>query len=446
MGTSELFLIAMLIIFTIPYLIWRCFKTEYYAPLVVVQIIGGILLGPGVLGALVPDYYTFVFNPQVIDALNGIAWWAVMIFVFVAGNELDLKLAWKHRSETSITAGLALGTPLLFGCIAAVGILALGSNAGLAGWIGPSGATWQFVLGLGMACAVTALPILVLFMEKLDILRHPLGQRILRYASMDDIAIWGVLALILLDWNRVGRQAGFLVSFAVAAFLIRKLMRQVPEKDRWYIGLIWLAASGLAADWCGLHFMVGAFLSGAVLDSDLFDQKQMDNFRGNVLLAIMPVFFLSTGLRTKWDMGGLAVFGVAGVLLVASVVGKLIGIQIAGKILKWQKGEASIIGWLLQTKALIMIIFVNILLDKGIITNETFTATLLMAVASTMLTIPMVTPKLAKIKELLIKQAKADAEPIPHVPPGAISGLVDRFPRARHAAPGTSCGGDAAVT
>ena len=68
-----------------------------------------------------------------------------------------------------------------------------------------------------------------------------------------------------------------------------------------------------------------------------------------------------------------------------------------GKILKWQPVEASIIGWLLQTKALIMIIFVNVLLDKGIITSETFTALLLMAVASTMLTIPIVTPKLARI-------------------------------------------------
>jgi Kef-type K+ transport system membrane component KefB len=81
---------------------------------------------------------------------------------------------------------------------------------------------------------------------------------------------------------------------------------------------------------------------------------------------------------------------------VASVSGKLVGVHLAGKILKWGKGEASIIGWLLQTKALIMIIFANILLDKHIITNETFTALLLMAVASTMLTVPLVAPKLQR--------------------------------------------------
>jgi Kef-type K+ transport system membrane component KefB len=149
--------------------------------------------------------------------------------------------------------------------------------------------------------------------------------------------------------------------------------------------------------------MVGAFLAGAVLDSKWFTLKDMDNFRNTVLLAVMPVFFLSTGLRTQWDVGGIAVFGAAGLLLVAAVSGKLMGIHLAGRILKWEKGEASIIGWLLQTKALIMIIFANILLDKEIITNETFTALLLMAVASTMLTIPVVTPKLKALSALLKK-------------------------------------------
>jgi len=400
MSTSEIFLIAMTIIFTMPYLVWRLFRTEYYAPLVVVQIIGGILLGPGVLGAVFPDYYRFVFNPQVVGQLNGIAQWAVMTFVWVAGIELDIEKAWRHRRETGVTAGLALGMPLLFGCAAATAMLLLSG-----GWIGPKGHNWQFIVGIGMACAVTALPILVLFMAKLHILRQPIGQRILRYASLDDIAIWGVLAIILLDWNRVGRQLSFLVVFGIAAFLVRKLMRRIPERDRWYAGLIWLGVSGFAADWSGLHFMVGAFLSGAVLDADMFDQQQMDQFRAHVLLAIMPVFFLSTGLRTTWQMGGLVVFGAAALLLVASVAGKLAGVQIAGKILKWKKGEASIIGWLLQTKALIMIIFVNILLDKRIITSETFTATLLMALASTMLSVPVVAPKLEKLKTVIFKSS-----------------------------------------
>ncbi|HKF98802.1 MAG TPA: hypothetical protein VKB20_11125, partial [Steroidobacteraceae bacterium] len=63
--TTEFFLIAMGIIFTVPYLIWRLLRTDYYAPLVVVQIIAGILLGPGILGKLFPAYYAFVFRPAV---------------------------------------------------------------------------------------------------------------------------------------------------------------------------------------------------------------------------------------------------------------------------------------------------------------------------------------------------------------------------------------------
>ena len=185
MTTTEIFLIAMTIIFTIPYLIWRLGKTEYYAPLVVVQIITGILLGPGILGSVFPDYYALVFNQPVIQSLNGIA---------------------------------------------AMGMLMYD------GWIGPKATTWQFVLGIGMACAVTALPILILLMEKLEILRQPIGQRILRYVSIDDIAIWGVRALILLDWQRVGKQLGFLVGFAVVGYGLRKLMVWLPASDRWYVG------------------------------------------------------------------------------------------------------------------------------------------------------------------------------------------------------------------
>lgn len=390
MATTEIYLIAMLLIFAVPYLIWRLGNTDYWAPLVIVQIITGVLLGPGVLGKAYPEYYSFVFNPQVIQSLNGIAWWAVMIFVMLAGIELDLKKAWEHRRESSITAGLALGVPLVFGSIVAAGML------GYAGWIGPEAQGWQFVLGVGMACAVTALPILILLMEKLDILRQPLGQRILRYASLDDIAIWGVLALILLDWERVGRQLGFFLVFIVATKLFRRLMVSIPERDRWFGMLVWLIICGFAADWAGLHYMVGAFLAGAVMDADWFDQKKLDFLRHNVLLVMMPVYFLSTGLRTNWDVGGTAVFIAAGVLLAASVSGKLVGVRIAGRILGWSREEASIIGWLLQTKALIMIIFSNILLDKRVITSETFTALLLMAIGSTMMTIPVVYPMLIK--------------------------------------------------
>lgn len=395
MTTTEYYLIAMVIIFSVPYLIWRLGRTDYVAPLVVVQTVAGILLGPGVFGAACPELHRAVFSPQVIQSLNGLAWWAVMLFVWIVGIELDLKKAWQHRRESGITAGLALGVPLALGCVVAVVMIQW------PGWLGAKATGWQFVLGVGMACAVTALPVLILLMEKMDLLRQPLGQRILRYSSLDDIAIWGVLAVIVMDWERVGRQALFLSGFTVAALLFRGLMQRIPPRDRWYVGLVWLAACGFAADWAGLHFVVGAFLAGAIIDTHWFEQDQLDALRHNVLLVAAPVYFLSTGLRTEWAVGGASVFIAAGAMLAAAVLGKLIATTLAGRILKWAPEEGRLIGWLLQTKGLVMIIFANVLLDKQLISGETFTALLLMAVASTMLTTPMVAPHLGRLAHIV---------------------------------------------
>ena len=130
MSTTEIFLLAMLIVFVVPYLIWRVGRTDYFAPLAIVQIIMGVVLGPGVLGAVFPDYHKFVFNPDVVKTLNGIAQWGVMLFVRLAGIELDLKKVWQYRRESATTAGLSLGIPLLFGCAAAVLLMSY------PGWMG----------------------------------------------------------------------------------------------------------------------------------------------------------------------------------------------------------------------------------------------------------------------------------------------------------------------
>ena len=386
---NELYLLALLLVFTVPWLVWRLLRTDAFAPLVVVQIVGGILLGPGLLGAAFPQYYEWLFPPTVIQNLNAVALWAVTLFVFLAGIELDVRGAWRDRADAGIAAGFALLTPLVTGALAGLLLWHWG------GWAGGRAQGWQFVTGIGMACAVTALPILVLFLERLDVLRLPLGQRVLRYASLDDLLIWGVLALILLDWQRLGRQAVFLAAFVLLASVVRALMRRVPESDRLYLALGWLIACAVGADWSGLHFMVGAFLAGVVLDADWFGHEELAALRRHVLMLLMPVFFLSTGLRTQWELGGLAVSAAAGLLLAAAIGGKLLGVRIAGRLLGWPPGESAVIGWLLQTKALIEIIFANILLDRGIITPTAFTALVIMAVTSTMLTIPMVRGRVA---------------------------------------------------
>ncbi|WP_322597124.1 cation:proton antiporter [Sphingomicrobium astaxanthinifaciens] len=382
MSEATAFLVAMLAIYTLPWLAWRALGQRSWAPLVVVQIVGGVLAGPALLGAALPVVHEAVFTPAVLGALGGIASWAVMLFVFVAGLELDLPDAWAKRRDTGTTAGLALLVPFLMGA----GVAALVMRDAL--WMGEA-ARWQFLLGIGLACSVTALPILLLFLERLQILRSPLGQRILRYASLDDLVVWALLALILVDTEMLGRQAVFALLFALATVAARRLFARAAERDRIPLALAWLLLVALGADWAGLHYMVGAFLAGAVLEAEWFGVPVIDEWRDRILTLLMPVFFLSTGLRTRWEMGGLDVIAVALALLVAAVAGKRLGVWLAGRLLGWASGEARLVGWLLQTKALIMIIFANILLDRGVISSTAFTALLLMAVLSTMLAMPM---------------------------------------------------------
>jgi Kef-type K+ transport system membrane component KefB len=341
MGTTEVFLIAIAIIFTVPWLIWRVGRTDYYARCGRADH-RRYPSGPGILGKIYPDYYAFVFTQPVIQSLNGIALWGVMIFVWIAGVELDLSDAWANRRESAITAGLALVTPLLLGSIVA-GFMAMHAE-----WVGATAMTGNSSLAWDDLRRQLA-AILILLMEKLEVLRQPVGQRILRYASLDDIAIWAVLALILMEWQRVGMQAAFLVAFGVCSFGFRKLMRRCRKQTAG----MWAdlaRAVRIGRRLVGLHYIVGAFIAGAVIDGDWFDRKQMDMLRQHVLLIVMPVFFLSTGLKTNWSVGGQAVFVAAAVLLVASVGGKLLGVHAAGRVLRWQPGEASIIGWMLQTK------------------------------------------------------------------------------------------------
>jgi Kef-type K+ transport system membrane component KefB len=396
---SLAFVIAMGIIFIAPWAIWRLLDRDDCVPLVVVQIVTGIVLGPGLLGRWLPQYYLQVFQPPVMSALNGVATWGVLLFICGAGAELDLRKAWAARAESALTAALALGVPLVCGSLVAAALLKY------PGWRGASAAPWQFVLSIGMTCAVTAVPVLILFMEKLELLDHPLGQRCLRYASLDDIAIWAVLGIILLDWTRLARELAALVVITVAAILVRRGMPRLRPRDRWYVAFMWLLACAAIAEWAGLHYLVGAFLAGAVLDADWFGRVELASLRRFVLLTLMPVFFLATGLRTNWNLGGLAVLLAAAFFVGAAVGGKLLGTQLAARLLGWSRGEAAIIGWLLQNKGLVMIVFADVLLDKHLISDESFTALLIMGLVSTVLTVPMVAPRLARVRATSLETA-----------------------------------------
>lgn len=388
---TENYLLILLGIFVIPYAVWRIAKTDKYAPLVVVQIVTGIVFGPGIFGHYFPDAYTNIFSAETVRMMSGAATWAVVLFVSTAGIEVNLHSAKKEWRETSITASFALFTPLIIG-LPLVAFLSFNER-----WIGDGAEQWQFSLATGMAMSVTALPILVLLLEKMNILKSDIGVRCLRYASFDDVAIWTVFAIIMLEWDKVARQAVFIAMYALVSVLIRRYTRLLQPSDRLPMFLGWVILCALVADWSGLHYIVGGFLAGLVIDEDWIGEETLSNLRKYVLLLIMPIFFLSTGLRTDWELGNPIVIGLAVLLFVVQAFGKITGVKIAALINGWEQREATTIGWLLQTKALIEIIFCTIMLDKGVISPQMFTALLFMAVFSTVVTTPVVSRRL-KIK------------------------------------------------
>jgi hypothetical protein len=208
MNTTELFLIAMLIIFTVPYLVWRPGAHR------VLGAAGGgadhhpaSCSAPACWARRCPATTSFVFTPAVISAQRR---------GLVGGDAVRVDRRHRARPAQAWRTGAKAASPPAWrwACRCCWAARRGGGHAGHQGWMGPQAHDLAVragrrhgLRGHGAADPDPADG------KAGDILRQPLGQRILRYASLDDIAIWGVLALILLDWQRVGRQAAFLLAF-----------------------------------------------------------------------------------------------------------------------------------------------------------------------------------------------------------------------------------------
>lgn len=385
-----MYLTAITLIFSLPFILWRFGRVDFFAPLIVIQILTGMIVGSSAFGSQIPELIGDVFNPEVINSLDGIAVWAVMLLVWSSGVELEIKNSTATRNEGAIVPLILLMTPFIFGSLAAMCL------SHFSGGKGQDAHEWQFILGIGISCSVTALPILIIFMERLGIFHTLFGQRTLSYSSLDDIAIWVILAAILMDWSTLMTQFLFLSGFIVVSIFVRCIISRTPAEERLYVGLIWLSLSAVTAEWAGLNSMIGAFLAGVILDANWFERKQMRLIREFVLIFLMPIYFFTTGIKSEWDINDTSTLATAFFLLIISVLGKFIGAGVSGWLYGWKKREIFITGSLLQTKALILIIFANTLLEKGIITSNTYTSLLLMAIGSTMLTVPLTTSIIKK--------------------------------------------------
>lgn len=366
-------------------------------PRVVGQILAGILLGPALLGQFPGHLTSQLFPKASLAPMNVMANVAVVIFMFLVGYELDLRSLRRTRRAVLLVAGGALLVPMAL----AVGAV-FAFRPGFESVGGPHHPSRSFVLFMGVALSITALPVLAAIVRERGIAGTTAGVTATTAAGIMDVLAWLVLAAALVGTvHKPGRPlavtAALIVAFVAAMLaVVRPALRwwigqkrsllssQLPIALSLALGSAWVTAS------LGLHPVFGGFLAGLTMpriegspDSEVL--RPMEEV-GNLLL---PLFFVVTGLSLNIGSLGGEAFAMLALVCVIAIAGK------AGP--AYAACRASGLGWrdsaavaaLVNTRGLTELIALNVGLANGIITRKLFSVLVLMALMTTLLTTPV---------------------------------------------------------
>lgn len=394
------FLLLTCVIVLVPYVLWRVPAIGRHVPLVVLQILLGVVLGPSIFGALMPDLAASFLAPDTVSRIGAVGWLAVVFFVFLTGLHFDAaNLRGRGRSFTWISISSVM-VPLATGVL--LGFWLLDAYPALSG---ERATPWSFALGFGVAMAVTALPVLAGILREMDLMKTRVGQLALGAAAVNDLFLWVLVALLLLTAG--GAVSGtppsaLLLGVAYLLFLILVVRPRLPrllagactrdgrirERD---LVLILALCFGSAAitDAAGLHFIVGGFVAGAIMPKQIAAHI-LHSFESFALLLLMPFFFVTTGLRVDLDATGGGVVTILFIVTLVAMLAKLVGTIVPARLARMNWRDAWRLGSLMQCKGLMEVVVVTILLDAGIISIDCFTVLVLMAIATTVMTKPMV--------------------------------------------------------
>lgn len=407
MTPSLNFLVLALVVVVLPVAVLRFSGLKGLVPLVVVQIMVGIALGPSVFGRVAPELFQMFINPASIGSISGIASIAVLIFGLITGLHLGPEILRDNGRMFSAVAAARIMVPTALGCLAGYWILARHPDE-----LPPGISSAEFAVAVGICTGLTALPVLGSILREMDLLGSRIGQLALGIAGVNDAAIMMFLSVLLTA--RAGQIAGG--SFGLATLLlvpvylifmiwaVRPLLGRmvvarmqdetVDERALAVVGAVTIA-SALATEAMGLHYIIGAFVTGAVMPVNL-RKPILDRLQVLTVVLLMPFFFTLTGLRTMIDPGSPAFLEVLLVATAVAVAGVVGGTAVAARLTGASWPFALGLGALLQTKGLMEVIVLTVLLDAGIISANVFAALILMAVASTALAMPLARLMLAR--------------------------------------------------
>lgn len=367
-------------------------------PLVIGEIVAGILLGPSFLGLIAPDLAASLFPAETVPFLNVLSQVGLIFFMFLIGLELDPKYLKGNLDIAILTSHVSILTPFSLGSLLALLLYPLVSNATVS--------FTAFALFLGAAMSITAFPVLARIITENNLQGTRLGTLALTCAAVDDVTAWCLLALAIAV-TRTNSMAGAIPTIiesllyivlmcTVVRWFLQRLSHHYNRTGRLtqfvlagiYMGVV---ASALITEFIGIHLIFGAFLLGTVMPKNpgLIREiaQKTEDF---VLIFLLPVFFAYSGLKTQiglLNQPELWLLCLA-VLLVA-IVGKYVGTYIAARVCGINNREASALGWLMNTRGLTELIVLNIGLELGVISPLLFTMLVIMALVTTFMTSPL---------------------------------------------------------
>ncbi len=370
-------------------------------PGVIGEIVAGLLLGPSLFGHFFPAASLFLFGAKASTPITVISQIGLVLLMFQIGMDFEFgHLARpRNRNGTIAVAAASICVP----CVLGFGIGKLS-----AGELAPHVNALTYSLFCGVGLAITAVPILGRILREFDLTRTEIGVVAISAAALNDVTGWVLLAGISayasarFSPGAIGFQVGGILLLGIAAWfglrpLVARLLRRMPVErgdvppNLMTVIVCLIFAMGMCTYELGIFTIFGGFLAGLLFHHD---RRFVEAWRAQigkfVLVFFLPVFFTYTGLRT--DVLGLVSasdWEWLSLVLGAAILGKIVPVYAAGRACGFAHRECAILGSLMNTRALMELIVLNIGYDLGFIPQKVFTMLVIMAVVTTVMTGPL---------------------------------------------------------
>lgn len=366
-------------------------------PMVIGEILAGIVLGPSLLGAYLPEVSSFLFPQESLGNLSILSQIGLVLFMFVIGMELDLKLLRNKAHAAVVISHASIIIPFSLG----VG-LAYFIYTGYA----PEHVQFSsFALFVGISMSITAFPVLARIIQERGIHKTKIGTVVITCAAADDITAWCLLAAVIAV-VKAGSFVSSLYTIALAALyvfmmirFVKPLLKKIGERYQLDKGLnknlvviffLVLLISSFITETIGIHALFGAFMTGVVMPDNIeFRTRFIGKIEDIALVLLLPLFFVISGLKTQIGLlNNSQLWEITGIIILIAIVGKFAGSALAAKFVGQNWRDSLTIGALMNTRGLMELVVLNIGYDLGILNSEIFAMMVIMALVTTFMTGP----------------------------------------------------------